>query len=135
MEDNNPKALCGELLSYSKSHVWSIYYHPVVGSSVNSPVKGHVFTFYLLSFPFGSRKSPFGPTQPSNISKELQPDINSRFYFISFAIIFINPFCFFLFWNRQDKDAQLASFAKKRCFIIQIQQFVYLKNKYKALFY
>lgn len=41
--------------------------------------------------------------------------MNSTFYFISFEkfIMFVNLFCFFLFWNRQDKDAQLASFVKK----------------------
>lgn len=45
--------------------------------------------------------------------------------------MFVNPLCTFFLWNRQDKDSQLACFAKK-VFIIQIQQFVYLKNKYKT---
>lgn len=54
----------------------------------------------------------------------------NRFYFIFFEmfIMFINPILIFFFWNRQDKDAQLACITK-RCdvdFIIQIQLLVLL---------
>lgn len=35
-----------ELLSHSKSQVWGIYHHPVVGSSASSPVQGPVSVHY-----------------------------------------------------------------------------------------
>lgn len=130
MEENNPNSSYGELLSHSESQVWSIYYHPVVGFSVNPPVYGYVSTFCSLSFYLAVEE--VSSDSPSLVisSKNCSLTSYNRFYFTSFEmfIMLVNLLFIFFLWNRQDKDAQLACFAKKVLYYLTLAACLFAKS-------
>lgn len=115
MQENNPNASYGEVLSHSEWQVQNIYCHPAVGSSVNPQYMATLLLSVLCPFHLAVERVPLDTLSLAISVRNHSLTSHNRFYLMSFEtfIMLVNPLFIFFLWNRQDKDTQLACFTKK----------------------